>query len=669
MKTRDNTSNLINILTNSMDKVSKAKDNYEINNIIREFLKDFTQSEFATFLIYDHKRQILYTERERDSISISMVNPQGLLGNAYLAKKVGIYNHIASEKYYIPSIDNPTNSRIKSQLLMPILDEDNLVSIVRISRSIRYPNNYTRYDLDLMKSLTPFLSKISLILKGKKANCMTLSLNSSTINREISQIKSKSDQEKSSDNNMLFISKIVHDIRTPANSLYGFLELIESQIENERLQEYIQNAKESASFINTLTNSILDRLRDDYSDSESALEEVNSIKFFSQIANSFSANMFNKEIDYLIFIDPYLPKKIIIDKMKLKRIIINLIGNAYKFTPIGQSIKFYVSFIKKTNTIQISIRDYGIGIAEEQQSKIFEAFQQAEEDTKDKYGGTGLGLAISAKYVKDMGGKLLLKSKVDEGSEFYFGIKIDVVDDKVSREAFKITNKKITILTDKPNQNNVILIIKYLTVLGMPRENIVISHTFCTDTTHLFCFQHKFNDDIVNLAKEKNIELLVIEESLFALDLDKSINIISVNTYYGDTIRSIILTQKATRVLLADDNKINISLLRAILEDEYCELVSVDDGVKALEILENAHLDGKPFDIIFLDKYMPSLNGSEVIKRFRMFESQKDLKPIYAISITGDPTLSREDKSLFDLHVTKPFKNADVKSAFKRGSK
>ena len=670
MKTRGNTSNLINILTNSMDKVSKAQDNYEINNIIRELLKDFTQSEFATFLIYDHKRQILYTDRERDSISISMVNPQGLLGNAYLAKKVGIYNHIASEKYYLPSIDNPTNSRIKSQLLMPILDGDNLVGIVRISRSIRYPNNYTRYDLDLIKSLTPFLIKISLILKGNKESCVTLSLNSSTINREISQIESKSDQEKSSDdNNMLFISNIVHDIRTPANSLYGFLELIESQIEDERLQEYIQNAKESASFINTLTNSLLDRAKDDYSDSESTLEEVNSIKFFSQIANSFSANMFNKEIDYMIFIDPYLPKKIIIDKMKLKRIIINLIGNAYKFTPIGKRIKFYVSFIKKTDTIRVSIRDYGIGIAEEQQSKIFEAFQQAEEDTKDKYGGTGLGLAISAKYVKDMGGKLLLKSKVDEGSEFYFGIKIDVVDDKVSREAFKITNKKITILTDKRNQNNVILIIKYLTVLGMPRENIVVSHTFCTDTTHLFCFQHKFNDDIVNLAKEKNIELLVIEESLFALDLDKSINIISANTYYGDTIRSIVLTQKATRVLLADDNKINISLLRAILEDEYCELVSVDDGAKALETLENAHLDGKPFDMIFLDKYMPSLNGSEVIKRFRMFESQKDLKPIYAISITGDPTLSREDKSLFDLHVTKPFKNADVKSAFKIGSK
>jgi len=668
MKTRGNTSNLINILTNAMDSISKAENNYVINSIIRELLIDFTQSEFATFLLYDHKKQILYTEKEKNSISISMANPQGLLGNAYLAKKVGLYNHIASEKYYLPDVDNPTNSRIKSQLLMPILDKDNLIGIVRLSRSIRYPNNYTRYDLDLIKSLTPFLVKISLILTGNKDSCMNLKLNNSKMNQEISQIENNS-EEKPSDDNILFISNIVHDIRTPANSLYGFLELIETQIEDKRLREYIQNAKDSASFINTLTDSILDKAKGKYTDNESSLEEVNSIKFFSQIANSFSANMFNKKIDYIIYLDPYLPKKIMIDKIKLKRIIINLIGNAYKFTPSGKRIKFYVLFMEESQSIKILIRDYGIGIAKDQQENIFKAFKQAEDDTSEKYGGTGLGLAISAKYVKDMGGKLLLKSKVDEGSEFYFSINVDIISDKASQDPFKLTNKKITILTDKRNQYNVILIIKYLTTLGMPRENIVVSHTFCTDTTHLFCFEHKFNENIVEIVDNKSIELLVIEESLFSLNLDKSIDIISTNTYYGDIIRSIVLTQKATRVLLADDNKINISLLKAILEDEYCELVSVDDGVKALDTLKNAHIDGKPFDIIFLDKYMPSLTGSEVIREFRMFESRKYLKPIYAISITGDPTLSKEDKILFDLHVTKPFKNIDVKKAFKLGSK
>jgi nitrogen-specific signal transduction histidine kinase/CheY-like chemotaxis protein len=541
------------------------------------------------------------------------------------------------------------------------------VGIVRLSRSIRYPNNYTRYDVDLIKSLTPFLIKISYILKGNKGSCMNLKLNNSKMNQEISKIENKS-EEKPSDDNMLFISNIVHDIRTPANSLYGFLELIETQIEDKRLKEYIQNAKESASFINTLTDSLLDKAKDKYIDNDSSLEEVNSIKFFSQIANSFSANMFNKEIDYIIFLDPHLPKKIVIDKIKLKRIIINLIGNAYKFTPIGKRIKFYVSSVKDTNRIKISIRDYGIGIAKDQQENIFKAFQQAEDDINEKYGGTGLGLAISAKYVKDMGGKLLLKSKVDSGSEFSFEIEPEIRDNEVSREKFKIINKKITILTDKRNHSNVILIIKYLTTLGMPRENIVVNHTFCTDTTHLFCFQHKLSDDIINIARERNIELLVIEESLFTLKLDTSIDIISMNTYYGDTIHSIVLTQKAIRVLLADDNKINISLLKAILEDEYCELVSVDDGAKALETLKNAHIDGRPFDMIFLDKYMPSLTGSEVIREFRMFESRKYLKPIYAISITGDPVLNKEDKLLFDLHVTKPFRNTDVKDAFKSAS-
>jgi len=664
VKNTNNTTYLINTLTESMDKISKTKNNFEINNILDKLLIDFTQSEFATILIYNSDKQLLYTENETSNINISMINPKGLLGNAYLSKKTGIYNHIASEKYYIPSIDNPKDNKIKSQIIMPILDNDNLISIVRVSRSIKYPNKYTRNDLDLLTSLMPFFKKIIYILKDKKYN--NIKFNDSQIQEEIIKIENK---EINNSEDMLFISNIIHDIRTPANSLYGFLELLENKIDDKRLNEYIQNAKESAEFINILTDSILDKTRDKFNNElENNFQEVNTIKFFSNIANSFSANMSSKNITYLIFLDPSLPKRIVIDKIKLKRIIINLIANAYKFTPTGKKIKFKVLFNKEKQKIAISIKDDGIGIAEEQQKNIFESFKQAEADTKEKYGGSGLGLAISAQYVKDMGGRLLLKSQIDKGSEFYFNINIKVLDDKILGEEFKISDNKITILSDKKSDLNILLIMKYLTKLGISKQNIIVSHTLCTDTTHLICFEHKLNSAIMEITQTQDIKLLVLEESLFNLDIDKDIDIISMNTYYGDRINCFISTKKMTKILLADDNKINISLLKAILEDEYCELTITTDGKETLEKLKYAHINGRPFDMIFLDNYMPSLSGSEVIKEVRLLEKKKQLKPIYAISITGDPFLSDKDKKLFNLHVTKPFKNRDVKNAFKLGS-
>ncbi len=665
MPNKDSTSDLINTLTKAMDSVSSAKSNGEINTIIEKLLRDFTNSEFSNFLIYNKDTQLL-NRHENDNNRISMVNPQGLLGDAYLAKKSAIYNHIASEKYYMIEIDNPENSRIKSQIIVPIVKDDTLIAIVRVSRSIRYIKNYTEHDLDLIKSLTPFLIKVSLVLSSQtKVSDMTLQ--STQINQEIVDIEQKSHTSQSQEDVMLFISNTVHDIRTPANTLYGFLELIESQVKDVRLRGYIENAKESASFINQLTDSILQKAKHEYEADKPLFIEVNSIKFFSQIANSFSANMLNKNIDYTIFIDPSIPKKIKINSLILKRILINLLGNAYKFTPKDKTIAFNILFNAETDSLKISIKDGGIGIDKSRQDAIFEAFKQAEDTTSEKFGGTGLGLSISAQYVKDLGGLLSLDSEIDKGSDFYFEIPVISIDATPSQKPLLLKNKTITILTDDQENSNVNLIINYILSLGMPREKISISNTMCIDTTHLFCFEHKFDKEIKQITTEKKIELVVIEESLFALKnnaLFDAITIISKNTYYGDTIHSTLLTENISRVLIVDDNRINIEVIKAILEDEYCELSTANNGAKAIMLFKDAYLKGESYDMIFLDKYLPVLSGLEVIKSIRNIEKNKNINPIYAISTTGDPLQTAEEKELFDRLVTKPLSNTKLKESF-----
>lgn len=128
-----------------------------------------------------------------------------------------------------------------------------------------------------------------------------------------------------------------------------------------------------------------------------------------------------------------------INSLILKRVIINLIGNAYKFTPRNRSIAFRVTFDDLSQKLKFSIKDSGIGIDKSRQEKIFKNFEQANDDTSDKFGGTGLGLSISAKYIQELGGKLSLNSIIDEGSDFYFELPINIVEsDRSLRPNFTV---------------------------------------------------------------------------------------------------------------------------------------------------------------------------------------------------------------------------------------
>ncbi|WP_324171273.1 GAF domain-containing sensor histidine kinase [Sulfurimonas sp.] len=360
---------LENQLSEATKKIDIASNNVEINAIIENLVVTLMDSEFSSIWFYDEKNAQLLRERDSGVKELYINKKHGVLYKCFMTKEPGIYNYLTSEKNYVASIDNPDEIKIKSKIIFPLINNDKLIGMVTAYTSVKKIKIFTEDNLELLKAISPYI--INTICKMHPN----------------AKIQGSEEDVENFDETLAFMANTIHDIRTPANTLFGFLDLLEEQIEDPRLKQYLLNAKESTSFINDLTSSMLDRISSHKERKESIKEEVDSIIFFSGVAEMFSSNMYSKKLDYNVFIDPQMPKEIITEPIKLKRVIMNLINNAYKFTITGNSVEFSVKYKKKEKQLSISIKDTGIGIAKKKQKEIFEAFKQAEDTTVLNYGG------------------------------------------------------------------------------------------------------------------------------------------------------------------------------------------------------------------------------------------------------------------------------------------
>jgi len=669
------------LLNNTAQKIKSTNDNIETNMIVENLIISVMDSEFASLWLFDESNALLLRERDSTYVrEISMLGQQGVLAKCFLTLSGGIYNYLASEKEYLPSTDNPDDIRMKSKIIVPLIDDDRLVGIVTAYSSILKIKNFDEDDMELLESMSSFLVNVIYRMRPEMHSGdfkrviigERLMEASSDIVEKVEEIQQVQQSAEAADETMSFLSNTVHDIRTPANTLYGFLELLEDQLDNPRLLQYVHNAKESAQFINDLTTSILDRVSSQRERTKAKPVQISTAKFFANIAESFSANMFNKGIAFNVYIDPLIAKEIVIEDIMLKRVIMNLIGNAHKFTPSKKTIDFSVQYSADEKRLHISIKDTGIGIPKDRQQGIFDAFVQAEDDTSAKYGGTGLGLAISSQYVKELGGELKLQSKLDTGSVFYFDIPVEVSDSKEAFKPVKNSQIEIGILLNNDNIFSGKNISRYLQRMGIDKEKISPVKAIKNlpgETTHLVCYQHQLNDEVITFAQKKTIELLVVEElflSLLDTEVDTRFSVISQYGYYANILHAFISNRVATKVLVVDDDQINVQLLRAILEEEFCHIEAATDGEAALSMLKEAIKEEEPYSLLYLDEYMPKLTGTEVIERFRAFEKKKDSDPIFAVSITGDGITEEQKSKHFNTYVGKPFNKKAIKETLQQ---
>jgi nitrogen-specific signal transduction histidine kinase/CheY-like chemotaxis protein len=671
------TKSLQNELKLISKKIDSTNDCTEINNIIQDFVIASLDAEFCSLWFYDKKNMTLFRQRDNGTpTTLFLEEKRGIIYKCFMTQEAKIYNYLASDKDYVSDIDNPDNIKIKSKIIFPLLDNDEFIGIVTAYNSVKKAKKFRQDDMDLLKALSPYL--IDMLYKmhtcgDKNCHCHKLesSKTTSLVLNNIEKLEHSSEELISAEKLLNGMGNFIHDIRTPANTLQGFLELLENQITDKRLKEYIVNAKESANFINELTTAMLDKMSLHHAEEESNIKEIDTVQFFANIAEMFVSNMYTKKIAFNIYIDPLLPRNIEVDIFKLKRVVMNLISNAYKFTPYKKSIEFGVRYNKNSDSALVYVKDKGIGIAKDKQEQIFKAYKQADETTSLRYGGTGLGLSICADYVKDLGGELKLESELEKGSTFYFTLPLKIKDNTPSLKPLKDKNLKITVLMSSKNSFSLLNIAKYLIQMSVDKNSIEAVSSLeeiPKDTTHLIVYQNKLDKRSQAIITQFE-KLLIVEEELFTLNSDEVEDnhmVMAQYGYYAEALYKFINSKKIPKVLIVDDDKTSVVLLEKILESEYCEIEVAQNGKLALEMIIDSYQHERPYSVVYIDNHMPLMSGLEVMRHVREFEKDNNLDPLYAVSTSGDLLDLNTKGKDFDCYVGKPFKVNEIREILYR---
>ncbi len=242
-----------------------------------------------------------------------------------------------------------------------------------------------------------------------------------SINKELEEQKNRA--EEASRQKSLFLANMSHEIRTPLNAITGFISLLQKEETNPRRIKYLDIIQNSSSSLLQIINDILDISKIESGKMEVEFVDFNPYNDLITVAELFQQKATEKGVVLEIKYNHTMPKTLFSDVVKIKQILSNLLSNAVKFTPAGKKIKCIIWY--QHGKLNIRVKDYGIGIDEEKQKSIFQAFVQAENSTVREYGGTGLGLTICAKLAEMLEGSLTLESTPGKGSTFLLSIPVE----------------------------------------------------------------------------------------------------------------------------------------------------------------------------------------------------------------------------------------------------
>lgn len=300
-------------------------------------------------------------------------------------------------------------------------------------------------NIGLIVTISLFVaSNISLYLFVRNLSKSNLLLLSQKEMEKQKAEKAYLEAEASNQAKRYFLANMSHEIRTPMNGIIGLASLLQRTELNEEQNDFLESIVVSANNLVSIINDILDFSKIEAGKLELVPENINLESFLMEINNLLIYRIREKKITWKINFDPSLPKWIFADPIRLKQILINLIGNAIKFTPAAGRIEMNVHLeMKRENIckIRFEISDTGIGIEPEKLKILFLPFEQADHTTTRKYGGSGLGLAISMSLVKMLGGEITVQSELNKGSIFGFSVDIKVIDQD---EIDAITNVQVS---------------------------------------------------------------------------------------------------------------------------------------------------------------------------------------------------------------------------------
>lgn len=541
------------------------------------------------------------------------------------------------------------------------------------------------------------------LYNGEIGGMMAFTQNITSLIAQREELKlAKVQAEEGSKAKSEFLANMSHEIRTPLNGVIGFTDLVLKTKLNETQHQYLSIVNQSANALLSIINDILDFSKIEAGKLEIDIDRCDLYEISSQATDIISYQIQNKGLEMLLNIGTDLPRFIYADSVRLKQVLVNLLGNASKFTEKGE-IELKIENLEEDgeyNKIRFSVRDTGIGINASKQKKIFEAFSQEDSSTTKKYGGTGLGLTISNSLLGLMGSNLQLISEVGKGSTFFFDVtfktepgepiewfgvdkikNILVVDDNdnnrlIVSQMLLLKNIHTTEATNgfealqilsKGEKFDVVLMDYHMPFMDGLETIRKIKESFVDNLDEMpILLLHSSSDDqkIIQTCKELGVKHRLIKP-LKLQDFYHALSRLHTSDFdlSGESEIEEIQKDVIYKVLVAEDNMVNMMLAETIIKRAFPNaiLIKAVNGKEALE-----HCKEEFPDIILMDVQMPEMNGYEATRQIRNLKSGENI-PIVALT-AGNVKGEREKciEAGMDDFVVKPVVEETLNNVFQK---